>query len=497
VSSAADNYCPPPPNYLPLMQAMVEGLQDQVRRLERENRELREENARLRKQVEELKAGLKGGPPAPPTPPPFVKPPAPRNKKPGKPGRRPGHPAALRPPPKKIDRTVPVPLPCGCQCPDCRGELEDFQSHDRLVEDVVPARVVTVCYQTRSGYCRRCRRRVESRHPEQPPAGFRGEQKHAQLGLNALAWAAVLRVENRLPLRQVAEVISRASGLSVCAGALSEQAKRLAGWLAAEYERMKLSLRASGVVHCDETGARIEGKNAVLWGLCSDTHTLYHFDPSRAGRVVRQLLGEAFGGRLVTDYYSAYTNLPYKQQKCLVHLLRELRDTAKKNKAFARGAFRRRLRRVLKEMLLLKGRWGKPSKRAYEAKARRLVARLVAAGEAGKASADADERRLGRRVLRFRESIPAFLFEEHLDGTNNAAERAMIHAVVARKISGGHRAWGGAKAWAVLASVCRTARKQGRDVLETMKQLLWDAWAGRPPGLLATPAPAAAGGPSP
>jgi transposase len=277
VSSAADNYCPPPPNYLPMMQAMVEGLQDHARRLERENRELRQENARLRKQVEELKAGLRAGPPPPP-PPPFVKPPAPRNKKPGKPGRRPGHPAALRPPPAKIDRTVPVPLGGGrggaCECPDCRGELEDFQDHERLVEDIIPAKVVTTCYQTRSGYCKRCRRRVESRHPEQPPAGFKGQQKHAQLGLNALAWAAVLRVENR-------------------AGALSEQAKRLAGWLSAEYERIKLSLRASGVVHCDETGARIEGKNAVLWGLCSDAHTLYHFDPTRAGRVVRQLLASA------------------------------------------------------------------------------------------------------------------------------------------------------------------------------------------------------------
>jgi transposase len=151
---------------------------------------------------------------------------------------------------------------------------------------------------------------------------------------------------------------------------------------------------------------------------------------------------------------------------------------------------------VLKEMLLLKGKWGKPSKKAYQAKAQRLVARLEAAGQAGKASTDADEKRIGRRVLRFRESIPAFLFEKELGGTNNAAERAMIHAVVARKISGGHRAWSGARAWAVLASVCRTARKQGRDVLETMKQLLIDAWAGKPPGLL-TPAVETAGGPSP
>ena len=253
----------PRPNYVPMLQAMVEGLQDRVARLERENRELRAENATLRKRVEELQAGLGSGPGSPP--PPFVKLPAAgkKDRRPKPPGRKPGHPAALRPPPAKIDRTVDVPLPragggsSGCLCPDCRGELRDLREHERVVEDVVPARVVVTRYRTRSGYCKGCKKRVESRAPEQPPAGFRGDQPHAQLGLNALAWAAVLHVENRLPLRQVAAVMEQASGLKVCAGALARQAQRLAGWMAGEYERVKLALRASAVVHCDETGGRV------------------------------------------------------------------------------------------------------------------------------------------------------------------------------------------------------------------------------------------------
>ena len=394
-----------------------------------------------------------------------------------------------------------MPLPragggsSGCLCPDCRGELRDLREHERVVEDVVPARVVVTRYRTRSGYCKGCKKRVESRAPEQPPAGFRGDQPHAQLGLNALAWAAVLHVENRLPLRQVAAVMEQASGLKVCAGALARQAQRLAGWMAGEYERVKLALRASAVVHCDETGGRVAGTGVWLWGVCSPNHDLYHFDGSRAGAVARELLGEAFGGRLVSDFYSAYTRLPYKQQKCLVHLLRELRDTAAGSPAFAAGSFRRRLRRVLKEMLLLKGRWDELGDDDYATKACRLWDRLEAAGKAGKASADPDERRVGKRVARWHRELAAFLFERGLAGTNNAAERAMIHAVVARKVSGGHRSWPGAHAWAVLASVARTARKQGRDVLDTFKQVLTTAWAGGEPGLLV--APPAVAGPSP
>jgi hypothetical protein len=502
---------PPRPNYVPMLQAMVEGLQDRVARLERENRELRAENATLRKRVEELQSSLGAAPGSPPALPPFAKPPAPKDRGPKKPGRKPGHPAALRPPPAGIDRTVDVPLPtrsraggggggsAACLCPDCRGELRDLRDHERLVEDVVPATVRVTRYRTRSGYCKGCRRRVESRAPDQPPAGFHGEQPHARLGLNALARAAVLHVENRLPLRQVAAVMAQASGLKVSAGALARQAQRLAGWMAAEYERVKLALRASAVVHCDGTGGRVGGGPAWLWGVCAANHDLYHFDARRAGAVARELLGEAFGGRLVTDFYSAYTRLPCKQQKCLVHLLRELRDTAAKDPAFAAGSFRRRLRRVLKEMLLLKlllkGRWDELADDDYITKACRLWDRLEAVGKAGKASADPDERRVGRRVVRWHKELAAFLFEKGLDGTNNAAERAMIHAVVARKISGGHRSWPGAHAWAVLASIARTARKQGRDVLDTFKRVLTAAWAGREPGLLA--APPAAAGPSP
>ena len=489
---------PPQVNYIPLMQAVVEGLQDEVSRLEAENLRLRQENSLLRKRVEELSAlAAKGGPPAPP---PFVKLPVPRGKVRGKPGRKPGHPAALRPMPLKINHTVDVRLKAQrseggqsvCLCPDCRGELCDLQSHERLVEDVVPARVKATRYRTQSGFCRTCRRRVESRAAEQPPAGYRGEQLHAQLGLNVLAWAAVLRAENRLPLRQVAKVIKQASGLNVSPGALAKQARRLAGWMAGEYERIKLSLRASDVAYCDETGARIEGDNAWLWALCSDEHTFYHFDASRGGKVVRQLLGDTFAGHLVSDFLSAYTRLPYPQQKCLVHLLRELRETAAKSPRFAAGSFRRRLRRVLQEMLLLKAGRREIAKARYDDIARRLKARLKSIGEAGRVSSDADEARIGKRVLRWHEQLTAFLAKEKLQGTNNAAERTMIHAVVARKISGGHRSWTGARAWAVLASITRTAHKQGRDALESVKQVIIAAWAGKPAGLLAT-----APGPSP
>ncbi len=53
-----------------------------------------------------------------------------------------------------------------------------------------------------------------------------------------------------------------------------------------------------------------------------------------------------------------------------------------------------------------------------------------------------------------------------------------------RKITGGSRSDAGAQAWAIVASVMRTAEQQGRDVLETLKTLLRAAWSGKDIGLL-------------
>lgn len=52
------------------------------------------------------------------------------------------------------------------------------------------------------------------------------------------------------------------------------------------------------------------------------------------------------------------------------------------------------------------------------------------------------------------------------------------------KITGGSRSESGAQAWAILASVMRTAQQQGRDVVDTIKELLRAAWAEREAAML-------------
>jgi len=410
-----------------------------------------------------------------------------------KPGRKKGHPAALRPMPDKIDihEQVNVPIdnfgkPC---CPECKSQLSDVQHHERIVEDTIPSQVITTCYHTTSGWCPHCRKSVESKAENQPPAA---DLPHAQLGLNALSTAMVMRVCYRLPLRQITKLFLQLPGLKISPGAIVKQLKRVAKWLQKQYHRLKLVLRAAGVVHADETGWRTNGRNAQLWTLTTadadstQPCTLYHIDRSRSAKVIVELLGKAFGSggdqTLVSDFYSVYDQFDGPQQKCLTHLLRELRDTIAKRPELESHEFFKRCKKLVQDMLRLKKRRAKLKAADYWHQVELVEKRLEALSQGHWNDADAD--RLTGRLSKYRTKLTTFLYKKEVDGTNNAAERAIRPAVVMRKITGGSRSEEGAKAWAILASVMRTAEQQGKDVLEALKTLLKAEWAGKDIALL-------------
>lgn len=364
-----------------------------------------------------------------------------------------------------------------CSC--CQGELQDFKEHERVVEDIVPATTRVTCYRTQSGYCRKCRKRVEARHPQQPPPA---DLPQAQLGLNALCVAATLKHDAGLPYRKVTRVLKDLCKLDVSPGALPKQMRRMGAWLAGPYAQIKAGLRQSDVVHCDETGGRIDGDNHWLWAVTDPRHTLYHMDKHRSGAVVRSLLGEEFAGHLVSDFLPAYDQLPYKTQKCIPHLLRDLERTREKNPAFAAHRFSRRLKRLCKDMLRLKRRWEELDDNTYSMRTSRIQDRLEQLGKT--VSNEKDVKRLAKRLRKHAKAITAFLLVKNLPGDNNAAERAIRPAVIIRKISGGHRGRSTADASMVIMSVLRTARQQGRHLIDTIKQLVQAHLAGQPVNLL-------------
>ena len=136
-------------------------------------------------------------------------------------------------------------------------------------------------------------------------------------------------------------------------------------------------------------------------------------------------------------------------------------------------------------MLALKHRRDELASSTYQRKVREYERQLEELGNTQWNDPDAD--RLSARLAKYRNQMTTFLHRPEVDGTNNAAERALRPAVVMRKITGGNRSGSGARAWAILASIIRTARQQDGNVLEVLKSMLRNAWSGNPqPVILGT-----------
>jgi len=99
---------------------------------------------------------------------------------------------------------------------------------------------------------------------------------------------------------------------------------------------------------------------------------------------------------------------------------------------------------------------------------------------AGPSWGETDVDRIAKRLRRHAQELTVFLWDQTVPADNNTAERALLPAVVMRKITGA----AGAQATAVLVSVLKPASQQERPLLDTLKTLMMNTWAGKNPGLL-------------
>ena len=177
-----------------------------------------------------------------------------RVENPKPPGRKKGHAPAHRPVPDHLDEEVTVPLH---SCPSCAGVVED-------VRDLSPIVVVDVGAapnpggarvrrrHCQSGYCRNCRRRVQSRHPDQPWTARGAQAVH--IGPRMQALAADLHSRVGVTYRKITGIFKLFFGVTFSAGAWSRAARRITKRLEPTYRSLVAAARTSAVTHLDETG---------------------------------------------------------------------------------------------------------------------------------------------------------------------------------------------------------------------------------------------------
>jgi transposase len=241
------------------------------------------------------------------------------------------------------------------------------------------------------------------------------------------------------------------------------------------------------VAYVDETGAptgNADGgnpnrKRGWQWVMVTPVVTVFLQGLSRSAAAAMELLGDAFGGIVVSDRFSAYNHLPLEQrQLCWAHLIRDLTAIAERQGASAEiGA---ELLGLQQQLFAHWHQWKtaaidwsqlqqgcRPIRQAFVA----ALQRVVELGcERGEQTPWAKTVRTCDQLLQRSDGLWTFLEVQGVEPTNNAAERALRQSVIERKISHGVQSANGAICRSRLLTVTTTLRQQGRDIWEFLEQ---------------------------
>lgn len=387
-----------------------------------------------------------------------------------RPGRKPGHPAANRPAPERVDEEIKVPLQA---CPDCGGGVEDV--HDLAPQIVIDLpRVLELLvrrFHMQSGWCSACKKRVRSRHPEQcsQANGAAG----VQLGPRLASLAVDLKHRVGVTFRKVAGLFDLLFRLHVSAGALVRAERRITARCEPSYQALIETVRRAPVVGIDETGWYITGaqKKPWLWVFTSRAPpvTLFVIRQSRGGDVPEAILGDEFTGAIGIDGWAGYDCLDCRKGQCNGHFLRRCRELLEVQKQGA-ARFPHAVERLILDAIGAKESAWALAPQDRTAVAEQFRGQLAALLD-GQVSEPAN-RRFARHLLRHESEVFTFLEVPGLEPTNNDSEREIRPAVVIRKISAGNRSEDGAHAHEVLASLGRTAERNGLRLPELLPALL-------------------------
>ena len=206
------------------------------------------------------------------------------------------------------------------------------KGHGELVLDVegLAQRTFTDLAFTRNG-CHKTVTRYEGRKARcltcgksyEPPALRRLGNK--EFGHAFQAWTICQRVVLRLPYQIITQVTEHLFGIGLSPSTGVNFLRYLANYYAPTEAASLQAILKSDFVHVDETKINIQGVDHYVWLFTDGQHVVFRMTETRETDIVREILA-GYQGVLVSDFYPGYDSMLCLQQKCLVHLIRNIND---------------------------------------------------------------------------------------------------------------------------------------------------------------------------
>lgn len=372
----------------------------------------------------------------------------------GKLGAPKGHP--------KYERPEPIPTITveysEDECPHCHAKLSSPTETKSIIEEEIPEPqpIRVLEHKINSYVCPRCHKKVVARN--KAPSG--------RFGKNVQTHVALLKFEDRLPLRKVENSLNRNHKLKITNTGIYGITKQVARKLDKNHYDTIKEIRSAKIIYVDETAYKLNGKTWWLWTFVCENCILFVIRKSRCKKVIEEILGKKFKGIIVSDGWIVYSKFAEILQRCWAHLLRECDALEEKHKDF--NFKNKQIHDLFIEICKIREEHPPDDKRIFLQ--REMKDRLEFA--ARNMLRDCRFKKLGKKILNGLDAWFTCVVHTDVEPTNNFAEQALRELIVQRKIMGGLRSEDGAFVLERITTCLASWKKQGKPLFETLRSYL-------------------------
>lgn len=311
--------------------------------------------------------------------------------------------------------------------------------------------------------------------PEGVPTG--------QAGPRLIAFAAVLMACFRQSKRRAALFMSTILNQPASPAWMVSLQNRAAEAVKPAYDELAEQLPKQETLNIDESPTKQGTSKAWVWTFVAASFTFFACRTSRAADILKELLGQAYDGIIGCDRARMYWCLGPggmgRLQWCWAHLKRDFQALIDSPCTISKR-LGNDLMRPTKEMFALwqKVRDGTLSHRAFRRRMKPIRAKIDALLLRGYFNAQTYG--FCKELVEHKDALWTFVDVAGIQPTNNAAEQALRHAVIWRKLSFGTQSASGSRFVERLLTVVETCRRQNRNAFAWLTDAVQSHLAHRP-----------------
>lgn len=295
-----------------------------------------------------------------------------------------------------------------------------------------------------------------------------------------------LNTVGAVSINRIHEILSGVFNIPIATGTISNMVKRCAGCVAGPVGMIKQKMIDSGLGHFDETGTRVDKKLWWVHNASNCEYTYLDISTKRGFAGMGQCgVLTGFQGIAVHDCWAPYWNYPDIQHAvCCAHLLRELTGISENHSEQTwASAFIDLLLQMKKAKEKAEEAGKETLSRYYYRKFDKKYEELIKLARQENPLPEITEKKRGRkkkgkilalveRLAKYKASVCLFIKNFTVPFDNNQAERDLRMIKVKTKVSGCFRSEEGAREYLKIMSYIGTARKQGYNAYEAIKNAI-------------------------